>query len=648
MKILEPIKVGKTTFKNRIMFPPLTTGYEERDGSIGEQSLNFYSRLAEGGAGYIVIGDVAPLNTVSPTPKLFKEEQVETYKKLADACHKYDCKLGLQLFHPEYDVEALAALFAKGAMQEARAKLHHDMQHFINEVTEEQLEAILEKMGACAKLAKKAGVDAIEVHGDRLVGSLCSVLLNKRTDSYGGSFENRTKFALRLVKILKESVPDMVIDYKLPVITPMEDGGLRGKGGLEPEEAVRLAKLLEEDGVDTIHVGQANHTGNMADTIPPMGVQNYGFTVEYAKMIKDAVSIPVSCVGRIVTPQAAEAVVAGGLADIVGLGRSLLADPDFVKKCEDNKPHCVRTCIMCNKGCTDSIQNRTFLSCVLNAENGYEYKRVIKKAEKQKKVAIVGAGVAGLEAARVAAERGHKVTVYDKAYGIGGQVSIASVPPRKEEMLRFLRYYEAVIAELPITFKMGCEPSVEELNTYEEVIVATGAQNSVPPIPGADGVQVVSAWDVLDRKAVVFGKVAVIGGGLVGAETAEYLAHQGAKVTVIEMLDGIAKEESNTILPTMMADFKKYGVELLANTRVESIKSGRIDCIRTVKAGENETKEEVKVSADFVVMAVGTRKVRPELSGLTVPASYIGDCAEEAKGTIEYAVKSGYDAACAL
>lgn len=648
MKILEPIKVGKTTFKNRIMFPPLTTGYEERDGSIGEQSLNFYSRLAEGGAGYIVIGDVAPLNTVSPTPKLFKEEQVETYKKLADACHKYDCNLGLQLFHPEYDVEALAALFAKGAMQEARAKLHHDMQHFINEVTEEQLEAILEKMGACAKLAKKAGVDAIEVHGDRLVGSLCSVLLNKRTDSYGGSFENRTKFALRLVKILKESVPDMVIDYKLPVITPMEDGGLRGKGGLEPEEAVRLAKLLEEAGVDTIHVGQANHTGNMADTIPPMGVQNYGFTVEYAKMIKDAVSIPVSCVGRIVTPQAAEAVVAGGLADMVGLGRSLLADPDFVKKCEDNKPHCVRTCIMCNKGCTDSIQNRTFLSCVLNAENGYEYKRVIKKAEKEKKVAIVGAGVAGLEAARVAAERGHKVTVYDKAYGIGGQVSIASVPPRKEEMLRFLRYYEAVIAELPITFKMGCGPSVEELNTYEEVIVATGAQNSVPPIPGADGVQVVSAWDVLDRKAVVFGKVAVIGGGLVGAETAEYLAHQGAKVTVIEMLDGIAKEESNTILPTMMADFKKYGVELLANTRVESIKSGCIDCIRTIKDGENETKEEVKVPADFVVMAVGTRKVRPELSGLTVPASYIGDCAEEAKGTIEYAVKSGYDAACAL
>ncbi|KSV60228.1 bilirubin reductase, long form [Acetivibrio ethanolgignens] len=648
MKILEPIKVGKTTFKNRIMFPPLTTGYEERDGSIGEQSLNFYSRLAEGGVGYIVIGDVAPLNTVSPTPKLFKEEQVESFKKLSDACHKYDCKLGLQLFHPEYDVAALAALFAKGAMQEARVKLHHDMQHFVNEVTEEQLDVILEKMKACAALAVKAGVDAIEVHGDRLVGSLCSSILNKRTDSYGGSFENRTKFALKLVRALREAAPDIVIDYKLPVITPMKEGGLRGKGGLIPEEALKLAQLLEEAGVDTLHVAQANHTGNMADTIPPMGVQDYGFTVEYAKMVKDKVSIPVSCVGRIVTPQAAEAVVAGGLADMVGLGRSLLADPDFVKKCEENKPQCVRTCIMCNKGCTDSIQNRTFLSCVLNAENGYEYKRMIKKAEQVKKIAVIGAGPAGLEAARVAAERGHKVTVYDKAYHIGGQLRIASVPPRKEEMLRFVRYYEAVFAELTVDFKLGGTPSIEELNAYDEVIVATGAQNAMPPIPGADGAQVVSAWDVLDRKEIVFGKVAVIGGGLVGAETAEYLAHQGAEVTVIEMLDAIAKEESNTILPTMLEDFKEYGVVLSPNTKVDSIEAGIVNCTRTAKDGENEITEAVQIPADFVVMAVGAKKVRPELSGITVPVHYIGDCAEDAKGTIEYAVKSGYDVACEL
>ena len=233
MKLLEPIRVGGKTFKNRVMFPPLTTGYEERDGSIGEQSFQFYKRLAEGGVGYIVIGDVAPRATASPTPKLFKEEQVETFKRLADVCHEHGCMLGLQLFHPEYNVDALNVLFAQGKMQEARAQLHHDMQFFINEVTKEQLEDILNHMEHCAKLAERAGIDCIEVHGDRLVGSLCSKILNQRNDEYGGSFENRTRFAIQLVERLKKAAPDMVIDYKLPVITPLGEGGLRGKGDLQ-------------------------------------------------------------------------------------------------------------------------------------------------------------------------------------------------------------------------------------------------------------------------------------------------------------------------------------------------------------------------------------------------------------------------------
>lgn len=168
MKILEPVKVGKTTFKNRIMFPPLTTGYEERDGSIGEQSFHFYERLAKGGVGYIVIGDVAPLATFSPTPKLYSEDQISGFKRLADACHSYGAKLGIQLFHPDYNVAALCALFAQGKMDEARTRLHHDMQHFVNEVTEEELENIINQMENCARLAEKAGVDCIEVHGDRL------------------------------------------------------------------------------------------------------------------------------------------------------------------------------------------------------------------------------------------------------------------------------------------------------------------------------------------------------------------------------------------------------------------------------------------------------------------------------------------------
>ena len=298
-KLSEPIKVGNLTFKNRIMFPPLTTGYEERDGSIGERSLNFYERLAKGGAAYVVIGDVAPVRTASPTPKLYDDSQIPVYKNLADTLHKYDCKLALQLFHPEYDVpgvgrmimeagiarQAAAKAQAEGNAEEAKkqmeecdrltkgayAKLHHDMQHFVTEATVEQLEDIKNSIAACAAKAQKAGIDAIEVHGDRLLGSLCSKILNHREDQYGGSLENRTRYALEVVAAIKEAAPDLMIEYKLPIITVNPDGSLRGKGGLEAEEGIRFAKMLDEAGIDMIQVAQANHTGNMGDTIPPMG-----------------------------------------------------------------------------------------------------------------------------------------------------------------------------------------------------------------------------------------------------------------------------------------------------------------------------------------------------------------------------------------
>ena len=266
--LLEPLEINHMTLKNRIMFPPMTTGYEARDGSITEQSINFYKRVAEDGASYIVLGDVTPVYTISPTPKLVTDEQIPSFKALADALHEFGCKLGLQVFHPEYDTVAVAELFAKGDMAGARAKLHHDMQHYINEVTGERLQEILGHITALARRATQAGADAIEVHGDRLVGSLCSPLINQRTDEYGGSFENRTRFARAVVRAIREGSPDICIDYKLPIIT---ENPQLGRGGLFIDEAVELAKLLEADGVDTFHVGQANHTGNLNDTIPAIG-----------------------------------------------------------------------------------------------------------------------------------------------------------------------------------------------------------------------------------------------------------------------------------------------------------------------------------------------------------------------------------------
>lgn len=383
----------------------------------------------------------------------------------------------------------------------------------------------------------------------------------------------------------------------------------------------------------------------MADTIPPMGTQPYGFTVYCAEEIKELVSIPVSCVGRVVTPEAAEAIVSSGKADIVGLGRSLLTDPDFVKKCKAGNTCCVRTCIMCNKGCTDNIQNRAFLSCVLNAENGYEGKRVITPAEKKKNIAVIGAGIAGLEAARVAATKGHNVTVFEKSLQAGGQLLIASVPPRKEEMMRILNYYQAVLATLPVTFRFGTTLAPENYTDYDDIIVATGASNFIPPIPGHELPIVTSAWDVLAKKSIVFGKVVVIGGGLVGVETAEYLAGLGCEVTVVEMLDAIAKEESNTILPTLTKELDSYGVVRYTNTKLDEIHAASVTVTTTAPDAEPKTFD---IPANFVVMAVGARKHLPEMNDCPVPVHYVGDCGGERPSNIDHAVKSAYDAANSL
>ena len=643
MKLLEPIKVGKTTFKNRIMFPPLTTGYEEKDGSIGEQSLAFYTRLAKGGVGYIVIGDVVPIPTFSPTPKLFSDHQIPTFKRLADSLHQYGAKLGLQIFHPEYDAEALFTLFREGKVDEMRQKLHHDMLHYVNEVSEEQLNAILEKIKLCVKRALEAGVDAIEVHGDRLVGSLCSTIINKRTDGYGGSFENRTKFALQVVDAIRAVSSDIVIDYKLPIVTKMEDGSYLGKGGLILEEAIELSKILEKHGVDTIHVAQANHTGNMNDTIPAMGTRSYGFMLEETRAIKNVVSIPVSTVGRICSPLVGETLLENGTCDIVAYGRSLLADPDIAVKLEKGEINEIRECIMCNKGCTDAIQNRKFLSCVLNAENGYENTRKITPAQNPRKVAVIGAGVAGLEAARVLALKGHEVDVYEKSLKVGGQINIAAVPPRKEEMFRILNYYQEVLKGKKVNIFLNREFKKEDASNYEDIIVAIGAHNLVPNIKGIDGKNVVNSWDVLANKEVVFGKVAVCGGGLVGAETAEYLANKGNKVTIIEMLDAVAKEESSTILPTMMNDFKKHNVEIKILSKIKEIKVDGV--LVDILDKEGNVLNEEFIKADFVVNALASAKNKLDFEIENKNVIYVGDCFGERPSTIDNAIKTAYDAA---
>ena len=637
--ILQPIEVGGQTFKNRIMFPPLTTGYE-KNGMISEQDMGFYTRLAKGGVGYIVLGDVAPINSFSPTPKLFDDSQIPAFKALADSVHAYGTKLGVQLFHPEYDVDAINSLFMQKKFDEMRQRLHHDMMFFTDEVSEEMLMAIIDKMCACAVRAQKAGVDVIQIHGDRLNGCLCSTRMNHRTDKFGGSLENRVRFARMLTRAIRKAVPDMVIDYKLSIVTPQ-----RGKGGIDEADAVQFAQWLVEDGVDMLHVAQANHTGNMADTIPPMGVQPYGFFVKIAGDIKKAVNVPVSAVGRIVDADMAARVIESGMADMVAMGRPLLADPDWGTKIAAGKACDIRRCISCNKGCTDAIQNRQFLSCVLNAENGYENTRSIQPAAQKKKIAVLGGGPAGLEAARVAALRGHDVTLFEKTTTLGGQLNIACVPPRKEEMRRATQDLIHAVCNAGVHLCMGQTRTAEQLKNagFEAVINAVGAHSAAPRIPGIDSVNVVDAWRVLAGEQQVYGTVAVIGGGMVGCETAEYLAARGCKVSVIEMMDKIAAGESTTILPTLLENYKTYGVEQYPSHKVKEFRMDAVVC-------ENKDGAEVTIPCDYIVLAMGARSNAFDAAALEaagIPVYSIGDAAGKA-ADISNAIRTGYDTACQL
>ena len=637
--ILQPIEVGGQTFKNRIMFPPLTTGYE-KNGMISEQDMGFYTRLAKGGVGYIVLGDVAPINSFSPTPKLFDDSQIPAFKALADSVHAYGTKLGVQLFHPEYDVDAINSLFMQKKFDEMRQRLHHDMMFFTDEVSEEMLMAIIDKMCACAVRAQKAGVDVIQIHGDRLNGCLCSTRMNHRTDKFGGSLENRVRFARMLTRAIRKAVPGMVIDYKLSIVTPQ-----RGKGGIDEADAVQFAQWLVEDGVDMFHVAQANHTGNMADTIPPMGVQPYGFFVKIAGDIKKAVNVPVSAVGRIVDAEMAARVIESGMADMVAVGRPLLADPDWGTKIAAGKACDIRRCISCNKGCTDAIQNRQFLSCVLNAENGYENTRSIQPAAQKKKIAVLGGGPAGLEAARVAALRGHDVTLFEKTTTLGGQLNIACVPPRKEEMRRAAQDLIHAVCNAGVHLCMGQTRTAEQLKDagFEAVINAVGAHSAAPRIPGIDSVNVADAWKVLAGEQQVYGTVAVIGGGMVGCETAEYLAARGCKVSVIEMMDKIAAGESVTILPTLLENYKTYGVEQYPSHKVKEFRMDAVVC-------ENKDGAEVTIPCDYIVLAMGARSNEFDAAALEaagIPVYSIGDAAGKA-ADISNAIRTGYDTACQL
>lgn len=638
--LLQPIPIGPLALRNRIVFPPMSTGYEER-GAITPRSRNFYATLARGGAALLVLGDVSIQPALAAIPALYDDRLIPGLRGLTDAVHAEGALISAQLFHQEYDAAEIMRLMQTEGRDAAFKRLREDMQSFCNRLTVEQIEQIQELFVAAARRAQAAGFDMLQIHGDRLIGMFCSPLINRRTDAYGGSPENRARFALEVTRKIHAAVPEMTLDYKLAIIRtdpPM------GKGGPTLAEAQALAPQLVEAGVATFHVCIANH-GALADTIPAAGTQPYGCFVDLAAAIKQVISVPVTAVGRILTPEFAEEVLAAGQADLVALGRQLLCDPDLPRKLATGRAEEIRYCIMCNRGCTDNLTRQKPVQCVLNAALGGETTPEITATEKPQRVLVVGGGPGGLEAARVAALRGHRVTLVEKSGALGGQLKIAAVPPCKDELQRLTDYLISEVQRLGVEVRLNEEATAESVLAWqpESVILATGATPVVLPVPGHDRETVVTAWDVL-AGAPVGERVVVIGGGSVGLETAEYLAAQGQQVMVVEMLDKIGTDESPTILPRLQKSLREHGVLILTqHTLTEITAEG---AVVTAADGAVET-----LPADTVVMAAGARPLRAlqeALQARGVPFCCVGDCAGDQTRQIGDAIHEAFAAALAL
>ncbi|MFO7693976.1 MAG: FAD-dependent oxidoreductase [Vicinamibacterales bacterium] len=637
MRLFQPIALGPVFLRNRIVFPPMTTGYEEK-GMVTPRSRTFYRTIARGGAGLVIIGDVSIQPSFAPTPFAHDDAFVPGLRELADDVHAGGAKIAAQLFHQEYDTAEIGRVMQAEGREAARKRLHRDMDDYCNQLTAVDIAAILERFRRAAVRVREAGFDLIQVHGDRLAGMFTSGLLNKRTDEYGGPLRNRARFAIEVVRAIRDAVPDVPIEYKLSIIRtdpPM------GRAGPTLDEAQVLAGWLEEAGVAGFHVALANH-GSIGDTIPAMGTQPYGCFVDLAEAIKRVAHVPVTAVGRILEPDFAEGLLESGKADLVGIGRGLIAEPGWPRGVERGETGDLRLCIMCNH-CASSLMSNQPLRCAINATVGESEPVTMASASVPRRVLVIGGGPAGMEAAHIAAERGHRVTLVERQERLGGQLPLCSAPPYKHEISRLTQYLTAQVARRDVEVRLGAAAPVERLLDEirpDAVIVATGVSPSRLPVPGADRAIVVTAWDVMAGSADVGPRAAIVGGGSVGVETALLLAPRGIEVTVLEMLDTIAAGESPTILPFIHAQLKRYGVRVLTGHRLVSVEA---DGLR-VTGPDGAT---IAIECDTVVMATGTRRnptFAGEISARGLECHVVGDCAEGGPGTLAGAIHDGFRA----
>ena len=625
--LFSPIKIGTMELRNRIIMPAMGVSIGSPDGTINERLVDYHAARAKGGAALNIteITYVDPAGQGIPNcPAIWDDKFIPGLAELAKAVHAYGGKLAIQLHHGGRSVFS----FITGLPPVAPSALSTPSEMYAisgevpKELSGEEIWELIEKFAEGARRAREAGCDAVELHGAHsyLIGQFLSPHSNKRADSFGGNLEGRLKFAVEIIRAIRRKVGR---DY--PVIFKIS-GNEKVPCGLTIEETTVMASILEEAGADAIAVSQGSLA--RAEWILPASGLPFTQWISDVEAIKRVVSVPVIALGRISHPMVAEHILEHGKADLIGMGRALIADADLPNKAAAGNLDDIRYCTYCNT-CIESLL-LTGLRCLVNPEAGREKEMTIVPAERPKKVLVAGSGPGGLEAARVAALRGHEVTLCEKASKPGGQLLTAVIPPGKQELTNAIKYLWTQAEKAGAKIQLGTEatPALVEEMKPDVVIVATGGDPLIPAdIPGIDKEKVVTAHDVLRGKVPVGKRVAILGGGMVGSETADFLGESGREVTIIEMLDDIALDMGPWTRPFLLERLAQSGVKKITGAQVKEVTD---DGVVVVRNGQEETIG----GMDSIILALGIRSVgelAEQIKGKVAEVYVIGDAKEPRK-----------------
>jgi 2-enoate reductase len=635
VKILEPTKIGSVEIKNRIAMAPMGNFcLTNPDGSFGQRAIDYFIERARGGVGLIITGICKVENEIEPVSSsivpVVTRASLASFMELTEAVHALGSKIFVQLTagfgrvgHP--------SILSKSPIAPSAIPNYWIPSITCRELTTEEVEHYVKCFGDAAEIVKEAGVDGVEIHAVHegyLLDQFTISMFNRRSDKYGGDLAGRLTFPVEIVREIKkragETFPVSLRFSLKSFIKDWRQGGLAEEEfeekGRDVEEGLESAKMLEAAGYDSFNADCGSYDG-WYWAHPPV-YQKHGCLLPYVSKLKDVLTVPVMAAGRLGIPELAEKALADGQADIISIGRALLTDPYWVRKVENNRTEHIRPCIGCHDGCLGRIFLARPLSCAVNPTVGRENLYRLQRADIPKKVMVIGGGVAGMETVRVAVQRGHKVTLYEKSDNLGGHLIEASVPEFKNDLERLLNWYKVELDDIEFDAKLGEQVTTEliEEEKPDAVVIATGSVSRIPDIPGIKNDKVATDIDLLLGNKKAGKKVVIAGGGMIGCETALWLAQEGKEVTIIEELPELmaaGKEPIPHANRIMLLDLLKlHCVTLVNGFYIAEVTDDGVGLV-------SHNFERKQIEADTVAISIGLRPNREIYDNLVGKIPYI-------------------------